>query len=108
MVPSLGVPRKLTMALPTVTSPPTYMKIATMPTTHKHRDGTPHRDLAADIHEDRQHAQGGVWVFEGAGAGWNLIGVRKRGHMGEFEEHRQQHEGGGKAQERDLHREIGR
>src|ERR1017187_10387099 len=67
-------------------------------------DGAAHRDFAADIHEDRQHAQGGMRMFEGAGARWNLIGVRKSGHMGEFEEHRQQHEGGGKTQVGNLHR----
>src|ERR1035438_9261177 len=38
-----------------------------------------------------------------AGAGGNLIRIRESGHVGELEEHRQQHEGGGKAQVGNLH-----
>ncbi len=59
-------------------------------------DDAADRDFAADIHEDGEHSQGRVRMFQRAHSMGDLFGVGEGGEMGKFEKDRQQDKHGGK------------
>ena len=67
-------------------------------------DGAADRHLAANIHENGDHAENRVRMFECAHTAADLVVVGKIGQVGEFEKYRQQNENPGKAQIRNFNR----
>jgi len=48
-------------------------------------DCAAHRNLAADVHEDRQHAEDGVRMFQRAPAAGGMLRIGEVGEMSELE-----------------------
>src|ERR1017187_3095089 len=63
---------------------------------------TAYTHFTADIHENSDHAEDSMRIFERADTVADLIVVGEVGQVGKFEKHRQQHKDHGKAQIRNF------